>query len=173
MDSLSYTTGSSTVGISDAEVLQILLPFLGFIVAIIAIVTILGIIANWKIFKKAGEKGWKSIIPIYNSYILFKIAGRSFWTWFGLVIAQSVTENIAINTQGGVSMVMSIIGFALSIWIIVEVVRMLDGLSKNFGHTSAFTVGLFFLSTIFMLILAFDGSEYIGNKNEETLVQSE
>ena len=41
------------------------------------IVGILTIIANWKIFTKAGEKGWKSLIPIYNTIILFKIAGLS------------------------------------------------------------------------------------------------
>lgn len=33
---------------------------------IVSIVAILLIVAQWKIFTKAGEKGWKSIIPIYN-----------------------------------------------------------------------------------------------------------
>ena len=39
---------------------------------------VLVIIGLWKIFTKAGEKGWKSLIPIYNVYILFKISGRKF-----------------------------------------------------------------------------------------------
>ena len=30
---------------------------------------LLQIIANWRIFTKAGESGWKSIIPIYGDYI--------------------------------------------------------------------------------------------------------
>ena len=30
---------------------------------------LLQIIANWRIFTKAGEAGWKSIIPIYLSLI--------------------------------------------------------------------------------------------------------
>lgn len=30
---------------------------------------ILQVIAYWKIFTKAGEEGWKSIIPIYNGYV--------------------------------------------------------------------------------------------------------
>ena len=29
---------------------------------------ILQVIAYWKIFTKAGEEGWKSIIPIYNYF---------------------------------------------------------------------------------------------------------
>ena len=34
---------------------------------------LLQIIANWRIFTKAGEAGWKSIIPIYGDYISYKI----------------------------------------------------------------------------------------------------
>ena len=32
---------------------------------------ILYIIINWKTFKKMGEPGWKSIIPIYNDLTLW------------------------------------------------------------------------------------------------------
>ena len=32
---------------------------------------LLQIIANWRIFIKAGEDGWKSIIPIYGDYISY------------------------------------------------------------------------------------------------------
>ena len=35
---------------------------------------VLAIIGFWKMFEKAGEPGWKALIPIYNLYILFKIA---------------------------------------------------------------------------------------------------
>lgn len=33
------------------------------------VVAVVAIVAMWKIFTKAGEAGWKSIIPIYNIYI--------------------------------------------------------------------------------------------------------
>lgn len=36
-------------------------------------------------------------------------------------------------------------------------------LSKAFGHGIGFTLGLIFLNPIFMLILAFGGSQYVGN----------
>ena len=38
-----------------------------FCVAMI-IICALVLIAWWKIFEKAGEKGWKVLIPIYNIY---------------------------------------------------------------------------------------------------------
>lgn len=37
-------------------------------------------------------------------------------------------------------------------------------LSKAFGHGIGFTLGLIFLSPIFMLILGFGNSQYIGKK---------
>ena len=47
--------------------------YIGVILTIGLVWTIIQIIAWWKIFTKAGEKGWKSIIPIYNQVILYKI----------------------------------------------------------------------------------------------------
>ena len=43
-------------------------------------VYILLIVAWWKIFTKAGEAGWKSIIPIYNIYIFASSASTSGFT---------------------------------------------------------------------------------------------
>lgn len=45
------------------------------------------VIANWKIFTKAGEAGWKSIIPIYNGYILYKISWKTSVFWITVVLA--------------------------------------------------------------------------------------
>ena len=42
---------------------------------------LLQIIANWRIFTKAGEAGWKSIIPIYGDYISYKIAWQPAYFW--------------------------------------------------------------------------------------------
>ena len=38
-------------------------------------------------------------------------------------------------------------------------------LSKAFGHGVGFTVGLFFLRPIFLLILGFGGSVYLGKQD--------
>lgn len=34
---------------------------------------VLKVVAGWRIFAKAGQPGWASIVPFYNSYIEFKI----------------------------------------------------------------------------------------------------
>jgi len=61
------------------------LGMVGIIVTIIW--AILAIVALWKVFTKAGEAGWKAIIPIYNAYIMYKIAGMKNWFWYTLIVA--------------------------------------------------------------------------------------
>ena len=49
--------------------------FAGMMMGIVFIsicIGVLTIIANWRLFSKAGQAGWKSIIPIYNLVILFR-----------------------------------------------------------------------------------------------------
>src|SRR6478735_9818640 len=49
------------------------------------LIALLIIVAMWKVFTKAGQPGWASLIPIYNLYILLKIVGRPTW-WLVLFI---------------------------------------------------------------------------------------
>jgi hypothetical protein len=63
----TYQTTSSSSG-SSAGVLLVYL--------VILVVTI---VAMWKIFEKAGQAGWKAIIPIYSSIIQLRIIGMSGW----------------------------------------------------------------------------------------------
>ena len=43
------------------------------LIPIIALVILL-IVANYMLFKKAGEAGWKALIPLYNTYTMIRIA---------------------------------------------------------------------------------------------------
>ncbi|MFA6201427.1 MAG: signal peptidase I [Bacteroidales bacterium] len=48
---------------------------------ILAITIILSFIGLWKIFEKAGLKGWWSIVPFLNAWYAVKIIDKKFW-WF-------------------------------------------------------------------------------------------
>ena len=50
------------------------------------IVAIVFVVGMWKMFVKAREAGWASIIPIYNIYVLFKITWGSGITFLLLLI---------------------------------------------------------------------------------------
>ena len=40
------------------------------------------VVVSWRIFTKAGEPGWASIVPVYNAIVLLKIAGKPWWWIF-------------------------------------------------------------------------------------------
>ncbi|NZA37286.1 DUF5684 domain-containing protein [Eubacterium callanderi] len=59
------------------------------------------LVAGWKLFEKAGEPGWKSLIPIYGSYILYKISWKTsmFWVYLACVVVggfMGASENGAL-----------------------------------------------------------------------------
>lgn len=53
--------------------LGMLLGFIGTIWLLVLAFFVVNIIANWKIFTKAGQPGWAAIVPFYKQYIEFKI----------------------------------------------------------------------------------------------------
>lgn len=145
MYNYSYVTTSADMTDAGYAVLGGALggAFAGMIMAIYLIsiaVGVLTIIANWKIFTKAGQAGWKALIPIYNLVILFRIAGISPW-W------------ILAYLSAFIPVVGWIASFAVSIYLMIS-------LAKAFGKEGGFAVGLILLNTIFMMILAFGDAEY-------------
>ncbi len=59
------------------------------------LIALLVIVAMWKVFTKAGQPGWATIIPIYNLYIWCKIVGRPWW-WILLMLIPFVNFIILI-----------------------------------------------------------------------------
>lgn len=117
------------------------------IMLISILISLFNIIIMWKIFKKAGKPGWASLIPIYNIYVLFEITWGNGWIFLSMLAA-----------------IIPVIG-----WIIVLVINIITyvKLSKSFGKSGAFAVGLIFLNIIFMAILAFDSSKYLGVEKQD------
>ncbi len=108
---------------------------LGSALFYLAIIVVM-IIANWKIFEKGGQPGWAVLIPFYNIYVLLKLVGRPGW-WLLLLLFVPIVN------------------------IIIAIIVTND-LSKSFGQGVGFTLGLIFLSPIFLLLLGFGDYKYIG-----------
>lgn len=138
-DTLSNIDLNSTYGMdmSSQNVWDSSFFGVGFVITLFISILIMAffIFVYWIIFTKAGEEGWKSLIPIYNIYILYKI------TWgngliFLLLLVPFVNFIVGILT--------------------------INKLSKCFGHGLGFTLGLLFLPIIFLPLLAFGDSRYEG-----------
>ena len=118
-------------------------------------------IANWKIFTKAGEAGWKSIIPLYNVFVLYDLVWTKTMAWVGLVLTLAYALATVIVGEGSV-----LTGIILLVMTVIEWMAF-HKLSKAFGHGIGFTIGLICLQPIFLLILGFGSSRYVGNPYRE------
>ena len=124
------------------------------------VIYILLVIAEWKIFTKAGEAGWKSLIPIYNTYIIYKISGISFLTWF---VVPCIVVPICVGVINAIIPAAQIVTAWISlIAMVVALVKMNIALADSFGKGTGFKLGLIFLPNIFTLILGFGSAEYQG-----------
>ena len=131
---------------------------------------VLNAIANYKIFKKAGEAGWKAWIPFYNLYIMFKITWKLtfFWVEMGIAVATGILSGVVSNNvesgnpSAGLIIALAAIMILLDLALAVIKFIALINESKAFGHGIGFTLGLFFLNTIFTWILGFGKSQYVG-----------
>jgi hypothetical protein len=140
-----YTSGYETYTYSDPSMIAssaTLGAMIGTYSVVLLAFYVLLVIAQWKIFTKAGEAGWKSLIPIYNLVIMYKIVGLSPWLLLIYLTA-----------------VIPVVGYiAILILSIVSMVK----LGKAFGKGTGFIVGLIFLTPIFQMILGFGSSTYEG-----------
>ena len=101
---------------------------------------IMMVAAVWKLFKKAGQPGWKALVPIYGTVIFLRIVERPGW-WFLLLC-------------------IPVVNLFLSIALCIDLARV-------FGKGSGFAAGLAFLTPIFLLMIAFGDAQYQSGHHQK------
>lgn len=151
---MSYDISNVQSVSSSADLMAIIAPMIGSLIIGMIIGYIISVIPMWKQFTKAGEAGWKALIPIYNSYMAFKLFYKAKMFWILLIVSFVSGLLAAIPVIGW------IISIGAAIFTLVVEIKFVASKAKSFGKGTGFAVGLFFLTLIFDYILAFDGSEY-------------
>lgn len=129
----TYDYASTASSMGNSNPLAIL--YSGTFLLIMLIFMVILIVANWKIFTKAGEPGWGCFVPFYSQYLLFKIAWGNGWLFLLMCIP--------------------VVNAIVSLIVLYK-------LSVAFGYGLGFFLGLLFLSPIFILILGFGSAQYQG-----------
>ncbi|MDO4295200.1 MAG: DUF5684 domain-containing protein [bacterium] len=111
---------------------EVLTSFYTFIIVALWVLTIIG---KWKMFEKAGEPGWASIIPFYADYKLYQMAWGNGWLFLLALVP-----------------VVNIVVAAIVCW----------KLAQAFGKGVGFAIGMFLIPSLFYMILGFDASQYLG-----------
>lgn len=107
------------------------LPVIFWVIYLAIIVVV--VVGLWKVFEKAGQPGWASIIPIYNIVILLKIAEKPLW-WIILCFIPFIS--------------------------LIPAIMIPVAVAKNFGKGGGYAVGLIFLPFIFYPLLGFSDAQY-------------
>ena len=148
------------------------------------------IVSMAAIFNKAGMSMWKSVIPVYNIYIFFKIGKKEQlfkWCAVSLAVYLVCTVILSVKTSmspfyedsffddylymysgdfDAVAMLCAILNSLSYIGLLIFLIIMKYNLAKSFGHRGGFTVGLVLLEPVFYMILGFGSDKYVYGQNE-------
>lgn len=134
------------------------------------------IIATWKLYEKAGEPGWTSIVPVYYYMQQIKIATGSFklaWIYLGLTavyivgcFGMSFVEFVENSDTADIILIASVILCLIIIipmYIIVGYIYYM--FAKSYGKSQLFCILSIFFPQIMTIIMGFDKStQYVGPK---------
>ena len=146
--------------------------YLIFLIALIAW-GIAAIIANVKLFEKAGVEGWKAIIPFYNTIKISEIAtGKKtlgiLWIALYAVAIVFYFMQISASILRNSSDYGPVLIFALLYWLFILGVSVVSCVmyfkfAKAYGKSDLWCVLMIFLSAILIIAMGFDKDlKYIG-----------
>ncbi|MBR5269581.1 MAG: hypothetical protein IKU21_03640 [Anaerotignum sp.] len=161
MENMDYMINELTTALEamDPEILAGGILFTaGAIVAIIAygiLRYLMAAIGYSKMYRKAGEDGWKAFIPFYNTYTNYKIAwtGKFFFLYAALYILFAAISN---STYVALQLAAAAAGIALIVVDVKQHVKM----AKAFGKNAFTGIALIFFTGITSLILGLGKAEY-------------
>ena len=144
---------------------------IGIFLIIAGIISLVGL---WKLYKKAGKKGWEAIVPVYSYWVLFtEIAGLNWWYFLIYMIL-----NVISNSQDS-SLVADIGMLVINFFCYYNISKRIG---KDTGYAVLMTLFPFVMFPIvgFSKNITFDASIPVspngpikGNEVSETMTTSE
>ena len=131
--------------------------------------------AQWRVYQKMGMQGWKSLIPMYSQFLLFKAVYGNGWVvlklWlmpvFNMLATFVVTFICSMLRTYDLMMLLTILIMLISAYIAIKtMIKLWVDLAHLFGQPTSFGFGLLLVRPIFMILLAFSNLTYQdGSKN--------
>ena len=147
-DNIFSDENFAIIGSILAGILIISLIFIG----IGLILKLIEIIAFWKIFKKANEPGWASLIPVYDTYVKAKIGGTAWW-WILVIYITNIIGILGAPLSGGISMILPLVA-------LFGKFNVYYNMSKKFHRDAGMAIVLTLFPLIGACVLGFGKSTY-------------
>jgi hypothetical protein len=141
-------------------------------ITLLAILSFVGFVITgwWLILEKAEERGWVSLLPLYNIWVLMKVAGHGLLMrsvtmflilYYVLPLSLSDTgviyEQIGYQTFKWINLVLPLT-FGLMLLLIFYYTCYL--MARRFDKSGWYATGLFLLPFIFWPMLGFGDAQY-------------
>lgn len=161
MNSSSQAAADAMAGIMGVVGVGVFVLIMIIICLISLAFTVFIIICNWKLLEKAGEPGWKSIIPFYNLYTLCDISMTKPTSIVVFVVYMVAYALIPLTFIPYLGIVVSIIISPL-MYACAGIMNFC--LPKAFGKDIAICILSIFFAPIVRAIIAFSKEPYAGDK---------
>lgn len=145
---------------SDTAAIFVIILYLLFALVGVAAV-VLTYMANWKLFVKAGEPGWKCLIPVYGSMVRWSLAWdvKFFWIVFGVTLGAAVLSWIPI--LGWI-----LLGAAVIMDAVFGIMLLVKE-AQAYGKSGGYIAGYILLNPVFYILLGFSkNTQYVRGMNQ-------
>ena len=120
---------------------------------------VLQVIGDWMLFKKAGKKGWHSIIPILNVYDEYDICWKGSRGILFLIFTGILNVGLAVQEQPFL-----IAALIAAVSALLLEIKQSFKLARSFGHGFGFGLFLLIFDRLGRVILGLGKSQYVGKE---------
>lgn len=184
MNALDYLTADNLFGAAPfyrniLDVLYHVIPFIEWnqIFSIISLVLLIGcIVAKYILFEKAGERGWKSLIPFYSEITLSKIiTGKKVLgiVWIASILLYQIVLTAVLFIPPEILLGLLFYLTDLFRYIMIVVTAFVSfKFGRAYGKSVVWSAAMIFLSDILIIVMGFDKKVKYTGPNGAASVQS-
>lgn len=116
------------------------------------------VIALEKLFIKAGEDGWKAVVPFYNVFVLVQISGLNWW-YFLIAISGTICTIAKID---GLNYICNLASMAVNFFVFYNIAKKMKQQPIGFGVAGALVKGIIVMILGFSDKYTFDSSVQVS-----------
>lgn len=141
---------------------------------LLVLIAAIAMAAKWRVFQKMGYEGWKSLIPVYETFLTFKaIYGNG---WMMLVLIAPFVMALPISIIMAIGMFLSneatgiigvpvmiiglLLGVASAVLPVIFTIKLNFDMARAFRQSKAFGFGLWLVNPVMMVVLAFSNASF-------------
>lgn len=141
---------------------------------LLVLIAAIAVAAKWRVFQKMGYEGWKSLIPVYETFLTFKAIYGSGWMMlvliapFVMALPISIIMAIGMFLSNEVTAIIGVpvmiigllLGVASAVLPVIFTIKLNFDMARAFRQSKAFGFGLWLVNPVMMVVLAFSNAAF-------------